>query len=138
MGIEPKLEVDYAKYLRGCHDLAYRLATAQCEKSSSRYKVHYDKCVCGSTVGVGDHVLVWNVKIRGKNKMAKLWKDPVYVFRSSQMKKFQCLDDGKGGKHTLHRNTLLPINFLLLSQVKNRTTAKPTPTPRTSIPPVAR
>ena len=44
MGTEPKqdIEVDYTKNLRWL-DLAYKLATAQAEKSSGRYKAHYDK-----------------------------------------------------------------------------------------------
>ena len=72
--IEPEqdLEVDY-KNLRQHLCFACRLATAQAEKSSNRYKAHYAKRVYRSTIGVGDSVLVWNVKTRCKNKLANFW-----------------------------------------------------------------
>ena len=77
MGTEPKqdLQVDYTKTkrFRQLRNFVYRLATTQAEKSSSRCKAHYDKYVHGSTIGVGDHVLVQNVNIKGKTKLANLW-----------------------------------------------------------------
>ena len=83
------------------------------------------------------------MKIRGKTKLANLWEDPVYVITEQPNDEIQVFEvhreDGKRGKCTLHRNLLLPVHFLpLSSKVKNRTTEKTTPAPRTSVPQVAR
>ena len=128
MGLEPKddLTVDFTKNLQDRLDLAYKLAVAQAEKSSSRYKSQYDKRVRGSSVCVGDRVLVKNVTIRGKNKLANVWEDPVYQVVEQPNKDIPVFvvkrEDGKGNKRTLHRNLLLPVNFLpVASDVKSDT-----------------
>lgn len=119
MGCIPKEpEVDFTKDLKNRLDTAYRLATAQAEKSKVRYKRQYDRRVKGSTVAQGDRVLLKNVGIRGKHKLANAWEDPVYVVMEQQDGDIPVFvvkrEDGKGPKKTVHRNLLLPVNFLPL------------------------
>ena len=118
MGCIPKEpEVDFRKDLKNRLDTAYRLATAQAEKSKVRYKNQYDWRVKGSTVVQGDRVLLKNVGIRGKKKLANAWEDPVYVVVGQQdgnIPVFVRREDGKGAKKTVHRNLLLPVNFFPL------------------------
>ena len=128
MGIEPKedLDVDYTRTLKERLDLAYKLALARSEKSSSRHKSHYDKRVRGSSVHIGDRVLVKNVTIRGKHKLANAWEDPVYEVVEQPNDDIPVFvvkrEDGKGAKRTLHRNLLLPVNFLpLTTSIPRRT-----------------
>ena len=130
MGIEPKddLDVDYTRTLKERLDLAYKLALARSEKSSSRHKSHYDKRVRGSSVCIGDRVLVKNVTIRGKHKLANAWEDPVYEVVEQPNDDIPVFvvkrEDGKGAKRTLHRNLLLPVNFLPLTTSTTRHTQK--------------
>ena len=76
MEIEPKLDLEVADTinLRQRLELSYRLAATQAKKYSSRYNANYDKHGHGSTIVVGDLVVVQNVKIRCKNKLANLWQ----------------------------------------------------------------
>ena len=145
MGVELQedLEIDFTKNLKDRLDFAYKLATDKAQKSASRYKSHYDKRVRGSTISVGDRVLVRNVSIRGKHKLANIWEDPVYVVLEQpnlEIPVFVVLrEDKKGVKRTLHRNLLLPVNFLPLPARTNgadKGPAQPKPTPRTSLAPV--
>ena len=121
MGLVPKdeLDVDFTKCLKNRLDVAYKLATTQASKSSSRHKNLYDKKVRGSTVGVGDRVLVRNVRLRGKHKLANVWEDEVYVVLDQPNEDIPVFsvqrEDRRGSKRTLHRNLLLPVNFLPLS-----------------------
>ena len=121
MGIVPKdeLGVDFTRGLQERLDVAYKLANAQQEKSASRYKTNYDRKIRGSTVDIGDRVLVKNVSIRGKHKLANIWGDDVYVVLEQPNQDIPVFvvrrEDSKGSKRILHRNLLLPVNFLPLS-----------------------
>ena len=131
MGVEPSEGDaeghDYTEKLRERLEFAYKLATDQSEKASGRHKTLYDRRVRGATVEIGDRVLVKNVGLRGKNKLANRWEDHVYTVLEKPNESIPVFvvkrEDGRGGKRTLHRNLLLPVNFLPLSP-KLQETAK--------------
>jgi transposase InsO family protein len=123
MGIEPPGQQDenlnsYTEKLRERLEMAYRLASEEGRKASARQKTHYDKRVRGATVQVGDRVLVRNVSIRGKHKLANKWEDEVHIVLEQPNQDIPVFvvkkESGTGRRRMLHRNMLLPINFLPL------------------------
>jgi transposase InsO family protein len=125
MGIEPaerqseKSMPDYVaeikKKLANAYTTASRLATS----AGNRSKEYYDRKEKGATVEVGDRVLVRNVGVRGKQKLANRWEDMIYKVIEQPNKDipvFTIKAEGGGArKRTVHRNLLLPVNFLPLS-----------------------
>ena len=131
-GRQPRLSVDwyfgtrreedktpvsvYVKELKNRLDAAYRVANENAAKTGQRNRERFNKKVKVSTLSVGDRVLVKNVSIRGKHKLANHWSpevhvvlkqpggpdSPVYTVR---------LEHGIR-ERTLHRNLLLPCGFL--------------------------
>ena len=136
MGVEQQdeLNVDFTKCLKDRLDVAYKLATDQSRKAASRHKAHYDKKIRGSTVSVGDRVLVKNVSIRGKHKLANVWEDEIHEVLEQPNEDIAVFvvrrEDKKGSKHTLHRNLLLPVNFLPLTMTVDKRVKKPMSVPQ--------
>jgi hypothetical protein len=124
MGVEPSerqsndRSQDFVAGLRERLEASYQAATQAAEKSSARSKRRYDKKVRGSVVAVGDRVLVRHVGLRGKHKLANYWEDDVYNVIDQPdptIPVFTVKKEGKHSKHRiLHRNLLLPVNFLPL------------------------
>ncbi|XP_070573293.1 uncharacterized protein [Ptychodera flava] len=124
-GVSPD---EYTKhdYLQYVEDLksrlkgAYELAENEAKKKALANKRRYDSKVRGSDLLVGDRVLIRNVGLIGKHKLADRWKPDVHVVEKR-------LDDnlpvyvvkpetGNGVERTLHRNMLLPIGYLSASE----------------------
>ena len=120
MGIcrEEELETDYAKTLQDRLKYAFDIANKLASKSAARHKKYYDRRIRGATVDIGDRVLVRNVSLRGKQKLANKWEDIPYTVIDQpdpSIPVFKVLREGKHNvPRTLHRNMLLPINFLPL------------------------
>ena len=106
----------YAKDLKERLDQAYKIASKEGEKAAVRHKGIYDRKIRGSTVEVGDRVLVQKVGFTSKHKLANRWEDEVYEVLEQPDKSipvFVVKGEGVSGKRrTLHRNMLLPVNFL--------------------------
>lgn len=115
---------------------AYDLASKATKEAQGKQKNYYDLKVRGNSIEVGDRVMVKIVAFEGKHKLANRWEEepyvvldrpnpdiPVYVVRK---------ENGEGRKRTLHRNLLLPIGTLNLSDSLDQTVTskKPTPAPR--------
>ena len=70
----------------------------------------------GSNVEVGDRVLVRNVGLRGKQKIADRWQEDVYVVVGKPNEEIPVFEvrreNGKQGVKTLHRNLLFPVTSL--------------------------
>lgn len=80
-----------------------------------------------SSLEPGDRVLVRNVRLRGKHKLADRWEAEVYVVVSctGDLPVYTvCPERKKGPLRTLHRDLLLPCGFLPVS-----TPERPTPPP---------
>jgi len=61
---------------------AYNTAAKIVEKTGHRHKTHYDLQARNSTLNIGDRVLVKNVGIRGKHKLANKWERHTYIVKS--------------------------------------------------------
>lgn len=121
MGIHPEedqKETDYVRSLRDRMQYAFEVATRNATKATGSHKKNYDRRIRGGTVQVGDRVLVRNTGIRGKSKLANRWEDTPYTVLDQpdpDIPVFVVQQDGRRkAKRTLHRNMLLPINFLPL------------------------
>ena len=106
----------YASKLQKRLKFAYQVASSEAQKSAGRHKLIYDSKVRESTVDIGDRVLIRNVGLKGKHKLADKWdKDPYIVVGKPdnlipvfKVKK----ETGSGPVKTLHRNMLLPFSSI--------------------------
>ncbi|XP_055017481.1 LOW QUALITY PROTEIN: uncharacterized protein LOC129411251 [Boleophthalmus pectinirostris] len=120
LGLKPPTEThtthsDYVQSLRQRLKESYALAAENSRKSGERNKLRFDAKVKTAELAEGDRVLVRNVNIRGKHKLADKWErtihvvvrridgGPVYVVKP---------ETGRGPQRTLHRDLLLPCGFL--------------------------
>ncbi|XP_027895131.1 uncharacterized protein LOC114158020 isoform X1 [Xiphophorus couchianus] len=105
----------YVGNLKSRLEESYRIATSKAGKNASRNKARFDRRVIESTLQTGDRVLVRNVKLRGKHKLADKWEEDVYIVlkRAGEMPVYTVKPESKDGPvRTLHRDLLLPCGFL--------------------------
>ena len=110
----------YSSKLKKRLDLAYKVAAREAQKSADRNKTNYDLKVREATIDVGDYVLIRNVGLREKNKLADRWdKDPYVVIdipdRNIPVYKVQ-RESGNPTVKTLHRDMLLPFSAIPVYQ----------------------
>lgn len=110
-----KTHSEYVQNLRQRLHESYALTAENAKKSAERNKLRFDAKVRAAELIEGDRVLVKNVNIRGKHKLADKWEQsvhivvkqidgsPVYVVRPER---------GNGPRRTFHRVLLLPCGFL--------------------------
>ncbi|XP_060779606.1 uncharacterized protein LOC132887872 [Neoarius graeffei] len=120
LGLQPnqdgfKSHSDYVKGLRQRLQDSYALASESSRKMGEKNKARFDSKVRAAELVAGDRVLVRNVNLRGKHKLADRWErevhvvvkrigdGPVYVIRQER---------GDTPHRTLHRDLLLPCGFL--------------------------
>lgn len=106
---------EYVQNLRQRLQESYTLAVENSKKTGERNKLRFDAKVRAAELVEGDRVLIRNVNIRGKHKLADKWEKsihivvkridggPVYVVKPER---------GSGPHRTLHRDLLLPCGFL--------------------------
>lgn len=106
---------EYVQNLRQRLQESYTLAAENSKKTGERNKLRFDAKVRAAELVEGDRVLIRNVNIRGKHKLADKWEKsihivvkridggPVYVVKPER---------GSGPHRTLHRDLLLPCGFL--------------------------
>lgn len=107
--------------LKGRLEESYRVATENALKTAERNKQGFDKRVVESTLEAGDRVLVRNVWIRAKHKLADKWESDVHtvVKRVGDLPVYAVKPEGKDGPpRTLHRDLLLPCVFLPVAESK--------------------
>ena len=92
---------------------AYDLASSKVAQKQGSQKCNYDIRARSNHIKPRDHVLIRNVGLLGKQKLADRWKTDVYVVTSQPDKGipvFEVMPDtGRGKNNILHRNMLLPI-----------------------------
>lgn len=106
---------EYVQNLRQRLQESYTLAAENSKKTGERNKLRFDAKVRAAELVEGDRVLIRNVNIRGKHKLADKWEKsihivvkridggPLYVVKPER---------GSGPHRTLHRDLLLPCGFL--------------------------
>ncbi len=129
---EVQSTVRYVEELQEKLKYAYDTAEKESRLATREQKQRYDRRIKGAVVQVGDRVLVKNVTIRGKSKLANKFEDDVYIVKEQPNKDIPVFiveaEQGPRRRRTLHRNLLLPVNFLPLKPVS--TSAKQRQPPR--------
>jgi hypothetical protein len=120
---EPCTSSVYMKQLREKLSKAYEIAGKEAARKGSAYKNIYDKKVRFASIQPGDRVLVQNVGLRGRQKLADIWEENVYVVLRQPNVDIPVFEVQKEHSptsrvRTLHRNLLLPF-FCLPSPVTN-------------------
>ncbi|KAL1254368.1 hypothetical protein QQF64_016597 [Cirrhinus molitorella] len=120
-GERNKTHSEYVKKLREHLQESYELAAENSRKMSEKNKARFNLKVRAAELMPGDRVLVRNLSVRGKHKLADRWEKmvhtvvkrisdgPVYVVKPEK---------GNGSHRTLHRDLLLPCGFLPASPEK--------------------
>lgn len=131
---QKKSHSQYVKDLKRNLEESYRVATRNASKTAERNKTRFDKRVTESTLEVGDRVLVRNVRLRGKHKLADKWESAIYVVvkRAGDLPVYTVRPETKDGPlRTLHRDLLLPCGFLPATEPEKPVTPKPAQRPHT-------
>ncbi|KAI5106078.1 hypothetical protein C0J45_3775, partial [Silurus meridionalis] len=108
---------DYAESWRKRMIEAYELASRVSNKAKERGKALYDKKVHGAELFPGNRVLVRNFKERsGPGKLRPFWEGQIYVVTQRKYPDSPVYEvrpeNGKGKARILHRNLLLPCDYL--------------------------
>ncbi|KAJ7994978.1 hypothetical protein DPEC_G00255140 [Dallia pectoralis] len=114
----------YVRNLKSQLENSYKVATENAKKTASRNKTRFDKHVVDSTLKEGDRVLVRNVRLRGKHKLADRWESDVYVVQrqSGDVPVYVVRPETRDGpQRTLHRDLLLPCGFLPMTSTESKT-----------------
>jgi hypothetical protein len=121
LGIEPdktprRSHANYVADLKMRMDFAYKMATREARRQARRHKRRYDLRVREAKLLPGDQVLVRNVGLKGKCKLADKWGKDVYIVISQPNESIPVFQvqrqHGRGKMKILHRNLLLPITSL--------------------------
>lgn len=121
--VDTEEEQSYTKYIQELKEklkYSFELASESARMAQSKQKKYYDMKARAAVLEVGDRVLVKATYFEGKHKLADKWEeDPYIVVRQPndnipvyEVKK----ENGQGRMRTLHRNMLLPITSLPLTE----------------------
>ncbi|KAJ8404491.1 hypothetical protein AAFF_G00337580 [Aldrovandia affinis] len=110
---------DYDAYVQALrHDLAeaVKIAQASAGKQQKRQANLYDRKLRGAPVDVGDRVLLANKGERGKRKLVDWWEGHRYVVteKNEGVHMFKIRNSETGVEKVVHRNLIMPVNFLLV------------------------
>ncbi|KAK7884500.1 hypothetical protein WMY93_027623 [Mugilogobius chulae] len=128
MGTSSLNNSEYVQKLKAQLEKSYQLAAENAEKIMLKNKTRFDRKIIASELELGDRVLVRNVRLRGKHKIADKWESDVYVVvkKSANLPVYTVRPEHADKPlRTLHRDLLLPCGYLpATSQVQ------PTPVKR--------
>ena len=122
-------QTEYVRKLRERLDFAYKTAQEAAKRGTAQHKRYYDlKVRSTGALQPGDRVLVKNVGLRGKQKLADRWERQPYIILSQPSPDIPVftvkLENSRSKKiRTLHRNLLLP--FMGLPLKHTHTTEEP-------------
>ncbi|KAG1925345.1 interleukin-1 receptor accessory protein-like 1-A [Pimephales promelas] len=112
----PRMAMTVEEKIKTCERCeSYRVASENASKVAIRNKRRFDERVVASSLEIGDRVLVRNVKLRGKHKLADKWEKEVYIVieKAVDLPVYTVQSEGKDGPlRTLHRDLLLPCGYL--------------------------
>lgn len=93
----------------------YQLVSQATNHIASRHKKLYDVKIRGARLEIGDFVLVKNVGLKGKHKLADKWEPETYVIIDQECRDIPVYVvkpySGEGRQKVLHRNMLLPLSL---------------------------
>jgi len=108
---------EYAQKWKAAMTEAYNTAREKAALTGQRGKKYYEKKLNFTILQPGDRVLVRNLTPRGgPGKLRAYWEDKVHVVvkQNGEGPVYQVRPEGQGGRtRTLHRNILLPCDFLV-------------------------
>lgn len=123
----PRHYRDYVNKWQTAMQEAYSIALKKAHRSNSRGAKHYHRRLNCTTLRPGDRVLVRNLTPRdGPGKLRAYWEEKVHVIvnRRGEGPVYDVRPEGAQGRiRTLHRNILLPCDFIapaVDAQVQNR------------------
>lgn len=95
---------------------AVEIARKNSLKEQERHAKIYNRKVKGAPLGVGDRVLLANRGEKGMRKVADKWDSVLYEVQSVKpvINVYRIKDVQTGREKVVHRNLLLPVNFLSL------------------------
>ena len=111
-------QTEYVRKLRERLHFAYKKAQEAAKQSAAQHKRYYDLKVRSSgSLHPGDRVLVRNVGLRGKQKLADKWEQHPYIVVSqpnAEIPVYEVKPEGSKVRRirTLHRNLLLPFTAI--------------------------
>ena len=147
-GREPRLPIDlllpspaitgaktFSGYIEGLRERlkhAHQVVQARLKGKGEASQKWYAKKVRGATLQPGDQVLLRQIGLQGKNKLADRWQEEVYVVTSQPNASIPVFSvrrlDGHGKVKTVHRNLLLPVRSVP-TPVPNKPQSVPSQTP---------
>lgn len=118
--------VDYDVFVQSLRrDLQEAMKAAQVSASRQRRRHAnlYNRKIRGAPVEVGDCVLLANKGERGRRKLADRWENALYVVaeRNSDIHVYKIRNTSTGQEKTVHRNLIMPVNFLPLLDTPEQT-----------------
>lgn len=95
---------------------AMDIAQTMASKEFQRHTDLYNRKIRGASVDVRDHVLLANKGERGKRKLADCWENAIYVVvkKNDESHTFKIQHASTGQQKVVHRNLIMPVNFLPL------------------------
>ena len=121
----------YATKLKKRLRYAYKVAASEAEKNAHRHKAQYDAKVREATLDIGDRVLIRNVGLKGKHKLADKWDKYTYIVIDMPDKNIPVYkvqkESGDASVKILHRNMMLPFSAIpCISEVEKPAEVKRT------------
>lgn len=114
---------------------AYNVALRKTQQSNARGAKHYNRRLNFSELQAGDRVLVRNLTPRGgPGKLRSYWEDAVHVVvnRRGDGPVYEVQrEDQEGRARVLHRNLLLPCDFIQEANQANQRQQRPRRHPKT-------
>ncbi|CAI5647716.1 unnamed protein product [Oreochromis niloticus] len=125
---------DYVSCWKKRMQEAYTVASQTATKEAARGKAYYDKKVKGRDLQPGDRVLLRNLTPRGgPAKIQSFWENQVYKVKERKADDSPvyvvCPENGQGRDKVVHRNLLLPCDFLPLEKPSTQTVQPPKDSP---------
>lgn len=91
-------------------DAAYKAATEATNRASQKQAKGYNKTVRGQNIQNGDYVLLKNVGLKGKHKIADKWDEDMFLVVDQPNPDIPVYKIRRGSTtKTIHRNLLLPV-----------------------------
>lgn len=116
--VRETMQQSHSQYVRAlkCRlEESYKIALENAKKLAHRNKCRFDTKVRESALEEGDRVLVRNLRLRNKHKLADKWESTIYrVLKRMEDSPVYMVQpiDGDGPTRTLHRDHLLPCGYL--------------------------